>query len=77
MCKFVEATDSLRNVTQKSLKPGCEEVCRSLDLEALIELTVSEKEVDNSSLILKDERERICNLIIMATDSQINSSGTI
>lgn len=63
---FKTAAEDLRNATEKTMRPPSGEVCRSLDLKEVIEITSPQKSAGVS--VLKEQRDRISDLIICATN---------
>lgn len=63
---FKTAAEDLRNASEKTMRPPSGDVCRSLDLKGVIEMTSPQS--NESVSVLKEQRDRISDLIICATN---------
>lgn len=67
---FKMAAEDLKHASEKTMRPPSGEVCRSLDLKGVIEMTSPHK--NDGVPVLKEQRDRISDLIISATN-ELNS----
>lgn len=63
---FKMAAEDLKDANERTMRPPSGEVCRSLDLKGVIEITSPQTEGGVS--VLKEQRDRVGDLIVCATN---------
>lgn len=70
---FKMAAEALKEVNEKTMRPPSGEVCRSLDLKGVIEITSPQIDCDGGGVaVLREQRDRLGGLIVRATNEANN-----
>lgn len=67
---FKAAAEDLKEASEKTMRPPSGDVCRKLDLKDVIEITSPQKNA--CATVLQEQRDRIGDLIICATNEKNN-----